>query len=73
MVLNIETKCLLFRMVWAWIRQLLKELTDNSLHFVYFQNARTLQSVSMVSSMAVIKLLAVCLVVVVSNIEGGGL
>ena len=23
MVLNIETKCLLFRMVWAWIRQLL--------------------------------------------------
>ena len=40
---------------------------------VYFQNARTSQSVSMVGSMVEIKLLVVCHVAVVSNIVGGGL
>ena len=42
MVLNIETKCLLFRMVWAWIRQLLMgaDLPVFSIYpyNVYFQN-----------------------------------
>ena len=53
------------------------ELTDHSSHClpynVYFQNARTLQSFSMVSSMVVIKLLVVCHVAVASNVVWGGL
>ena len=40
---------------------------------VYFQNARTSQSVSVVGSMVEIKLLVVCHVAVVSNIVGGEL
>ena len=69
MVLNTETKCLLFRIVWAWIRQLLIG-ADCLPYNVYFQNVQTSQSVSMIGSMVVIKLSAVCHVVVVSNIEG---
>ena len=48
---------------------------DGSLHCLpynrYFQNARTLQSVSMVVSMVEIKLSVVCHIAVVSNIVGG--
>ena len=54
----------------------LVEHTDHSLHClpynVNFQNAWTLQSVSVFGSMVVIKRLAVCHVAVVSNIEEEG-